>query len=225
MDRVGVSAEILREVERYPLPHGVEDAVLNKAQLARALDKSEPTLDRWIGEGMPVREAGTNGRSYQFQLSHCYAWARARDAERAAKEDAADRAVRQLRMQLLGGGVGDSERALSPKERRELYEAEYHWSLMAAKRGELVPVAEVVDVLDGVFEAVRRVVLDMPDRLARDLSLAPSEVQAAVSIADEILETTRTRLAALVEAKRAAGASVRAMAGAEADRPATALEV
>ena len=57
---------------------------LNKSQLARALNVSEPTVDRWIGDGMPVLSAGTNGRSYEFQLSECFAWRKAREAERAA---------------------------------------------------------------------------------------------------------------------------------------------
>lgn len=55
------------EVERFPLPAGVADAVLNKSQLARALAVSEPTIDRWVADGMPVLSAGTNGRSYEFQ--------------------------------------------------------------------------------------------------------------------------------------------------------------
>src|SRR5688572_4390131 len=107
----------MADAASYPLPNGVTDAVLNRDQLARALGVSLPTIDRWIGDGMPMLQDGRNGRAYQFQLSACWAWKCGRDAEDKAADDAAEDAIRQLRLALTGGSAGDdAQRAMSAKE-------------------------------------------------------------------------------------------------------------
>ena len=196
------------DVERFPLPQGVADAVLNKSQLARALNVSEPTVDRWIGDGMPVLSTGTNGRSYEFQLSECYAWRKAREAEREAENDAAERAVQEMRLALVGGKAGTSEQALPPRERRELYAAEREYMQMAQARGELVRFDDMVDVLDGALAAVRAGIEAMPDRLGRELSLTTPQVLVAVRLADDILDDLSKSLAKFVEQQQAKGEKV-----------------
>lgn len=187
------------DVARFPLPDGVDDAVLNKTQLARALDASEPTIDRWIADGMPVLQEGSNGRSYQFQLSHCYAWRKARLAERQAVDEKAERAVRQMRMALVGGSVGDSERGLHPKERAAIYEAEQRWTEMARARGELVPYGEVVEVFDKLLSLVRAAVDGMPDRVKRDADLSPAQLHAVVQVGDDIIDDLGRQVDAWLE--------------------------
>jgi phage terminase Nu1 subunit (DNA packaging protein) len=191
------------DVERFPLPDGVADAVLNKSQLARALNVSEPTIDRWIGDGLPVLTAGTNGRSYEFQLSECFAWRKAREAEREAENDAAERAVQEMRLALVGGKAGTTEQALPPRERRELYAAEREWMAMAQARGELVRFDDVVDVLDGALAAVRAALEAMPDRLGRELSLTTPQVLVAVRLADDILDDLSKTLGGFVAKEKA----------------------
>lgn len=194
-------------MKRFPLPDGIADAVLNKTQLARALDTSEPTLDRWIADGMPVLETGSNGRSYQFQLSHCFAWRQGRVAEKYAADEKAERAVRQMRLALVGGAIGDSERGLPPKERAELYLAETRWMEMARTRGELVPYGEVVDVLDKLMSLVRAAIEGMPDRIKREAELSQAQLHTVVAIGDDIIDDlgrTIDKWAADADAKRAA---------------------
>lgn len=191
------------DVERYPLPQGVADAVLNKSQVARALNVSEPTIDRWITDGMPVLSAGTNGRSYEFQLSECYAWRKAREADRKAEDDAAERAVQEMRLALVGGKAGTTEQALPPRERRELYAAEREYMNMAQARGELVRFDDMVDVLDGVLSAVRAGLESMPDRIGRELSLTTPQVLVVVRLADDIMDELSKSLGKFVEAQQA----------------------
>ncbi|MBD8894030.1 DUF1441 family protein [Roseibium litorale] len=174
--------------EKYPLPRGVKDAVVNRAQLAEAFNTTEPTIDRMRRDGMPVLEEGSNGRSYQFQLSDCYAWKMARESEkRAAEEQVAD-SVRQLRMELLGGDHNETaEQLFSPKQRKELYEAEHAYNKLAAMRGDLVPRGEVEGLFNKVFDLVRKAVNGMPDRLSRDAGLTGRQAEQAVAVADDIL--------------------------------------
>lgn len=198
------------DVERYPLPKDVVDAVLNKSQLARALNVSEPTIDRWIADGMPVLSAGTNGRSYEFQLSECYAWRKAREAERKAEDDAAERAVQEMRLALVGGKAGTSEQALPPRERRELYAAEREYMNMAQQRGELVRFDDMVDVLDSVLSAVRAGLEAMPDRIGRELSLTTPQVLVVVRLAEDIMDDLSKSLGKFVEERQAKAEKVQA---------------
>ena len=148
---------------------------------------------------MPVLQEGSNGRSYQFQLSHCYAWRKARLAEKHASEEKAERTVRQMRLALIGGAIGDSERGLPPRERAALYEAEIRWAEMARARGELVPYAEVVDVFDRMLSLVRAAVDGMPDRVKRDAELSPAQLHAVVRIGDDILDDLGRQIEAWIE--------------------------
>lgn len=192
---------------RYPLPEGVSDEVLNKNQLARALNASEPTIDRWIADGMPVLQEGSNGRSYQFQLSHCFAWRRAREADRQQTDERAERAVQQMRLALIGGAIGDTERGLSPKERAAIYQAELTWNQMARERGELVPYAELVDLFDAVLGAVRAAVEGLPDRIKRDADLTPAQLRSVIQTGDDMLDDLSRQIDAWIQTKRAQAAS------------------
>lgn len=203
MEGDGGTAQWEALAERYPLPADVADVVMNKSQLARALQKSEPTIDRWIGDGMPVLAQGTNGRSYEFQLSHCFAWWQARMADERATSAHAERVIQQLRLALIGGVVGDTERALPPKERREIYAAETAYMQMARDRGELVRFDEMVEVIDGALSRVRSAIEMMPDRLAREANLSRDQVQAAIVVGDDVLDDLRASLQSFVAGIRA----------------------
>lgn len=186
----------------FPLPEGVVDAVVNRGQLARAFDVSEPTIDRWIGDGMPVHEQGGNGKPYKFLLSECWAWKCARDRDEVVATEASDRAVSQMRLALVGGTVGDSDRELSPKQRVELYEAELKWSEAARARGDLTSVAAVEELLEEVFATVRDSVVALPDRLQRECNLNSRQVEKAVQACDDALDDAAAKIAAGLKSMR-----------------------
>jgi phage terminase Nu1 subunit (DNA packaging protein) len=177
----------------YPLPQGVDDAVLNRGQLARALNVSEPTIDRWIADAMPVLEGGSNGRPYKFQLSACWAWKCGRDQDEQILSAESERAVQQMRLALIGGSVGDNERVLSPKDRAQLYEEEYRWMQAARARGELIPFQDVVDLFEEVFAVIRDGVVALPDRLQRECHLQGGQCERAVTACDDVLAEAHRR--------------------------------
>jgi phage terminase Nu1 subunit (DNA packaging protein) len=171
----------------YPLPEGVEDAVLNRAQLASAFKTSENTVDRWRQAGMPVLSEGTNGRAFEFQLSECFAWKCRRDADQRAAQERADQSVLQMQLAILGGSTGDSEMGLTNRERREIYEVEQAYLKLARERSELIPRKEVLDLLDHLLSSVRKAVIGLPDRLSRDAGLTGRQTEQAVATADDLL--------------------------------------
>ncbi|MBM20754.1 MAG: hypothetical protein CMN87_12155 [Stappia sp.] len=199
------------DTNKYPLPDGVADADLNRAQLAEALGVSEPTIDRFRKEGLPVVREGTNGQAYQFLLSECWAWVQEREAGRRAREARAQESVQQLRLQVLGGRLGDSEMALTPKERAELYAAEVNYNKLATDRGQLIPRDEVIELLDHVLSTVRSSVMGLPDRLSRDAGLTGRQAEQAVAVTDDLIGEIHRTLGAYIERmqeRQAQGADV-----------------
>ncbi|WP_281062276.1 DUF1441 family protein [Mesorhizobium sp. M7A.F.Ca.ET.027.03.2.1] len=173
---------------RFPLPQGVADGVLNKGQLARALGKTEPTIDRWMQEGMPILDEGSNGKAYAFQLSQCFAWMQERDETSKHQEEAQERIVRQMQLALIGGKEGDTERSLPPSERMKVYEAESKWQELALRRGELVEASTVLDLVETIFGLMRQGIETLPDTLARECGMDGAQTERAVRAGDDILQ-------------------------------------
>lgn len=175
------------------LPAGVVDAVLNRGDLARALNKSEPTIDRYVGDGMPFLAEGTNGRSWEFQLSACWRWLKDRDRIEAEKRTAAEMSVQQMRLALIGGNdIADSDRMLTPRQRQEAYDAERAFMMTALQRGDLVRRADVVETFETLLKTLRDAFIALPDRLEREAGLQGKALDLTQQLCD----------AALAEAER-----------------------
>lgn len=201
-DRTEAENERARELlAAYPMPSDRADDVLNRTELARAFQVSEPTVDRWIAEGVPVLQSGSNGKAYRFRLAEVRAWQLRKDAEEKATEARKAKAIHQMQMELLGGTHNEaSEELLSPKARREIYELDSVYRSMALARGELVPRSDVDAVLNAVFGIVRKSINGMPDRLSRDAGLTGRQSEQAVAVIDDILTDLNRELDAFAAA-------------------------
>lgn len=184
---VEVDAELAAVVAAHPLPAGVLDADFDQGELAAALGTTVNTVAKWIRDGMPVAQAGGNGRAYVLRLSHCYAWRSARDAE-AASRDRHNRAqVEALQASFLGLDLDNKTASLSASERKALAEADIAHSRAAHMRRQLVPLTEVRDLLESLCKTVRDGLENMPDRLERELGLRSEQVRNARQIGRDIL--------------------------------------
>ncbi|MBT0779561.1 terminase small subunit [Paracoccus sp. pheM1] len=191
---VEVDDDLAEKLRRFPLPEGVLDADMNQEEIAQALSTTVNTVSKWIRDGMPVAQVGGNGRAYVLRLSHCWAWRHAREAEAETRSRHNENQINLLRAEFLGVDVNNPAAQLSAKERRELAEADMRWSEAQRRRGQLVPLTDVIELLESVGKIVRDGIESMPDRLERELDLAPPEVAAVGRIGADILSAIADRI-------------------------------
>jgi hypothetical protein len=196
-------------VKQYPLDDSVPDGVVSKKALASAFNTSTNTIDKWVQHGMPVENEGGNGQSYEFQLSHCWAWYHARNAEQKERQDQESAAVRAMQLALTGGQLGEGIDSLSPKEKREVIETQMAYEQFELARGSMIPKEEFLALLDGVFVPIRDGITTLPDRLERECDLDGNTVERAVIICDETLSEAQQRIREFLSENNKKGKPVR----------------
>jgi phage terminase Nu1 subunit (DNA packaging protein) len=181
-------------ISRAALPDGVDDASVNKGDLAAAFSVSETTVDRWIRDGAPVIERGANGRAYAFQLSDVWAWREGlretEDADKARRE----KSVGQMRLALANRGDDLGFASMSPKDQQAIYQTERLYMATAQERRELIPAADALAMLDTIFALVRDALDAQPDRAAAALGLTGAQVEALVGVNDATLREVQARI-------------------------------
>jgi phage terminase Nu1 subunit (DNA packaging protein) len=172
----------------HPLPVGVECIDMNQNDMAKALNVTANTLGKWLAEkSFPVVHRGGQGKQYVLRLSHCWAWKLQREDNEASLRRQSEATIQKMQASFLGLGAGDPNASLSPKDRRELADADFAFNRAANLRRRLVELEEVRDLLDSVFSILRDGLQSLPDRLERELSLKSEEVGLVVRVSEEML--------------------------------------
>ncbi|MBT8169884.1 hypothetical protein [Falsiruegeria litorea] len=178
-------------IERYPLPEGVIDTVVNKAQLEVGLGVSGTTISAWLRRAdnpLPFETAGANGRSYEFRLSIAFAWMKAMRADEESAKDASDAAVAQLGLALLGGeSAAGAVGKMSLADQRRHIELEALRRVEAQNRKHLIRREDVVIGVEDIFAAIRDALDALPDRLARELGLEGRDLEKIEKSCDDVL--------------------------------------
>lgn len=185
----GLTAEEAALVARFPLPAGVPDALVNKADLAHALRVSEVTIGKWQQRGLPAETEGTNGRAWLFRLSIAFAWVEDWRAREGMARLQAREAAGQLALALTGGTIAH-EGGLTSREQRELMDLVILRNRAAREQGELMHRDEVVDLFERAFGLIRNALDALPDRLGRELNLSGADLEAIERACDDALART-----------------------------------
>lgn len=180
---------------RHPLPEGVQDAVVNKSQLALALNTSEVTVGKWIARGLPFEQEGTNGRPYLFRLSLAFAWVEADRAGRSEARARADEAAGQLAMALSGGAIKAEAGGMTTAEQAAVMDLVIKRNRAALEQKDLIWRADAVAAFEAAFLLVRDGLEGLPDRLGRELGLEGADLERVERACDDVL----SRAAAKVE--------------------------
>lgn len=192
---VDVTPDMQAKLDRHPLPDGVNDADMNQDELGAALGTSVNTVGKWIKEiDFPVVEPGGAGKAYVLRLSHCYAWKMDRDAREKTRAEHNQQSIMKLQAQMLGLDISDPQANMTTRERREMTEADYSWSKAQQMRKQLLKLDDVTNLYESVFKIIRDGIEGMPDRLERELSLKPEEVELVVRVGRDILNTVTERI-------------------------------
>lgn len=181
-------------IARYPLPDGVNDVVMTRDELADAMSKTVNTISQWMSDGMPVKQQGGNGKAYELQLSHCWAWRKAVTQQEDERSDSVKKAAQALRFALVGGEAGDTIDALPPKEKREVVETQMQLEKFHQHRGALLRRDEVHDFIDITFAMIRDAIEAMPDRAERKTALDSAAVEAMITVGEETIEEIYKRI-------------------------------
>lgn len=171
----GELEDILR---RFPLPEGVEDMEVNRKTLAKALNVSENTISKYQDAGMPVLEAGTNGKDYKFQLSECYAWRMARDADDQARRALETANADQLALAFRNPDEDASEETvgLTARQIADESDAEIKRLRAAEARRDLVNANRMRVLLEDLLVQCRDSIMTMVDFCELEFSLSPDQV-------------------------------------------------
>lgn len=161
---------------------------LTLEQAADALGTTKPTMKSWVERKInpcPCVSVGGRGEAYQFDLPAIKSWyAEELDRkknERLKKEEA----ISQTQLDLEGGELTDAELMFPAKVRREYYQADVERNKALARRGELVPAAQVYREFEQTFKYVAKVLQGLPDRLQRQIGINAAQAKEVSSIIDE----------------------------------------
>lgn len=180
---------------QFPLPEGIEDRVVNRGQVANGLGVSENMITRYLDQGMPVKERGSNGQPYEFQLSECFAWKRWRDDQVRKEREAGDRAAAQLALMFRGEDEADETEPFQTADQiKKESEADYLRNRAAEKRRELVKAAAVVKLFEDAMIEFRTRITTLVDFAEVEFGLDRDQVMKLESRCDAALITARQNL-------------------------------
>ena len=184
------------DVGAWPLPEGLEDGLLNRAQLARAFNVSENTITKWMGQGMPVQAEGQNGVAYEFRLSHCWAWRAARDEKARSAKLRGDQLAAQAAMAFrnLDADQEEAEAGLSAEDVRKWSEAEYARNRLAEQRGDLIRADRTRAVMEEMIVIVGTSLDTLADYLEMKFGLSAQQVAEVVDHTDGIRREIKGKL-------------------------------
>lgn len=188
------NTELAKLRRKYPLPKDVPDAELNLTEAAAFLDVSTVTFGKYQAQGLPCLVQGGNGKEYVFRAADVWAWKRASEAGDEAKREAARATIQAMRMALVGGRMGSSIDALTPKEKREVISTQREIELLQRDRNELLAREDVADACEMFFGMVRDALDALPDEQAREAGLTNKQLGVAVDICDRTLTNLKTAI-------------------------------
>lgn len=152
----------------------------NKADCAQFFGVTLPTIDKWIRDGMPIVQRGSQGISWVIDLHAAAKW--------------------RYEARLPSGEL-DPE-TLPPAERKLWYDGETRRRELQVRDRHFIPDSEVEQSVATAFAAVAQSVLALPDQLERRAGLTPTQSESAQQAIHETLNDLAERLAnfATVEA-------------------------
>lgn len=161
--------------------------VCNKRELAEKLSLSVPTIDALLsrhGDEFPVRQRGSNGIPWEFDLPDVIAFLRHKDEDETRAIAERRQAFEQFRLPLDDLASPEAE-GLSPQQRNALSLARMREHELALAVGQVVRASEVEDSYRTLFRTLGRAFDTLPGQLARKFGLPDAVARAVREWLDE----------------------------------------
>lgn len=150
----------------------------NKAEVAEFFDVSLPAVDGWVRRGCPILQKGSRGVPWVFDLLEVARW-------------------------RFGGEEGPDEdldpRRLPPKERKDWIQSEREWHKHLLERREVIPKAEIRQVVATAFAAFAQDARAIPDHMERRQGITPDMAVVIGDTIDGALDAMANRLQSLAD--------------------------
>lgn len=161
--------------------------VVNKGELARVFNVSEPTVGKWIVDGCPVHSRGASGVAYEFDVDQVKAWRVERaEAERAAAQER-EQEINRRQAEMFGEQKFVPE-GMSQEDIGTYLENMRLFEIVKKQRGEVIDRADVRNEFQAVFNVLRQHVLGWATTLARTAHLSAEQQRAAEALARGTLQ-------------------------------------
>lgn len=147
----------------------------NKAEVAEFFDVSIPSVEGWLRRGCPVVQRGSRTIPWVFDLLDVAKW-------------------------RITGQRSDADidpDTLPPSERKAWYEGESKKRELQVRDRELIPAAEVEQVIATAFAAIAQDLRAIPDNLERRHGIDPAVAEAVEAALFEAMDALADRVATL----------------------------
>jgi phage terminase Nu1 subunit (DNA packaging protein) len=130
--------------------------IVNRTELAKAFNKSPPTIDVWVADGCPIQKKSSKGVAAEFVLPDVIAWYTAKAVSVATGTTPADESELKLRRLKAETEISELNR-----EKTELD--------LAKAKGEVSAVRDFERAQASIFATIRQNVLMTPANVASSL--------------------------------------------------------
>ena len=144
----------------------------NRGEIAVMFGVSPQSVDAWIRRGCPVVERGGRGKPAVMDVI----------------------AVAEWRFGARVAGDNVDPETLPPAERKQWYEGEKHRRAIQVEDRELIPIAELEEVIGTAYASIAQTLLSMPDLLERRAGLPPEIAEQSEVIIHEAMNDLADRL-------------------------------
>lgn len=147
----------------------------NKAEVAEFFDVSIPSVEGWLRRGCPVVQRGSRTIPWVFDLLEVAKW--------------------RITGQRTDADIDPD--TLPPSERKAWYEGESKKRELQVRDRELIPAAEVEQVIATAFAAIAQDLRAIPDNLERRHGIDPAVAEAVEAALFEAMDALADRVATL----------------------------
>jgi phage terminase Nu1 subunit (DNA packaging protein) len=149
------------------MPRASNGKLVSKSELCLFWGVTAPTIDAWVGKGMPVAEKGGRGKPYKFNSAVCFDWRIEHERE------------------LLSQAAQHSPTADLNNEinRHKLRKAKLDADLA---EGRALPAEEVIAGWEAVVALFKRRIRAIPSKIAPRLSAVKTTVERQAIVSAEL---------------------------------------